>query len=483
MENIFESYPGSMFIKFDNRTSRQANNISADSQFNKLSVQLPSWLVKGKTVLDLGCCLGTAGHWALSNGAAHYTGVEIQDLYHTTSAELFKGTWRPEQFTLVKDEIEQFLENEIKSGKQYDIVVAGGILYAFLDLFSLLEKITAVSSEAVVIETIWLKDFGNGIIMFNENTNINYANDTKSFKGLGTKISPLALDVIMSQNGFFNKEKTLMPNRVAQGHDSFHDVIKHGATFGPSRYIVRYFKGAKKANNIKEKIISNDITSLSDFPVVQVVESHNNSGWTFDESVAKRFQQEAAQHIPDYERVIKLCLDIANRTIDKDHLVIDVGSALGHTMDMFINAGYSNVYGVEPSTAMIASTLHQERVLRSGAFPMQVFNLVMINWTLHFVVDKVGYLKDVFANLTSGGTLILSDKTVQTPAIKDMYYQFKEDNGVTREYIESKEKQLQGVMHLVPATWYIEQLQAVGFVDIEIINSRLGFVTYMCKKP
>lgn len=483
MENIFESYPGSEFIKFDNRRLRQTNNISADSQYNKLLVQLPNWLIQGKTILDLGCCLGAAGHWALSNGAKHYTGVEIQNFYHETSKELFGKIWKPEQFTLVQSEIEKFLEDEINSGNHYDIIVAGGILYAFVDPFSLMRKITDVTKEAVVIDTIWLKDFGNGIIMFNENTNINYANDTKSFKGLGSKVSPMALDIIMSSYGFFNKENILMPARVKHGHDSFHDMVKHGATVGPNRYMARYFKSSKKSSSIKEKIVAQDTTSLTDFPTVQIVESNADSAWAFDENVAKRFQQEACQHIPDYERVINLCLEIANRTINKESLIADVGSALGYTLDLFVKNGYSNVYGVESSDAMLNSTLHRERVLKSSKFPLQVFDMVLINWTLHFVIDKVNYLKDVFENLSKGGILVLTDKTIQSPVVKDMYYSFKRNNGVTQEYIEQKEKQLQGVMHSMPASWYIEQLQIIGFTDIEIVNSRLGFVTYMCKRP
>jgi ubiquinone/menaquinone biosynthesis C-methylase UbiE len=489
MKNIFESPEGQEFIKADNRQHRQVNNISAESQFNKLSIQLPSWLVQGKTVLDLGSCLGAAGYFALSMGALHYTGVEIQDHYHNTSKELFAKTFDAGQYALIQSEIETFLDNEIKNNKQYDIVVAGGILYAFLNVFSLLEKITQITKEAVVIDTVWLKDYGNeqfgykGVIVFNDNTFINYANDTKSFRGMGTKVSPVALDVIMSQCGFFNKEKFLMPVRVSTGHDSYHDIRTYPGSSGPSRFTVRYFKGTEKSQSIKEKIVNNDVDALTDFPVAKVIESNINNAWKFDDSVAKRFQQEASQHIPDYDRVIQMCIDIANKTISKNEKVIDVGSALGNTVDKFIGAGYSEVYGVEPSDSMLASTLHKERILKSESFPDQVFKLVMINWTLHFVLDKVSYLTDVFNNMASNGTLIISDKTTQTPAVKELYYQFKRDNGVDQAYIESKEKQLKGIMHCMPAGWYVTHLESIGFTDVEVINSRFGFVSFMCRKP
>ena len=63
--------------------------------------------------------------------------------------------------------------------------------------------------------------------------------------------------------------------------------------------------------------------------------------WQFDESVAKRFQHEAITNIPDYERVISLCIDIVNNNYPKETKIVDVGSALGYTMDRFIQNGYT----------------------------------------------------------------------------------------------------------------------------------------------
>ena len=42
--------------------------------------------------------------------------------------------------------------------------------------------------------------------------------------------------------------------------------------------------------------------------------------WKFDESVAERFQHEAQSHIPDYDRVIDLCLNYAEWQIGRAHV-------------------------------------------------------------------------------------------------------------------------------------------------------------------
>lgn len=46
--------------------------------------------------------------------------------------------------------------------------------------------------------------------------------------------------------------------------------------------------------------------------------------WKFDDSVARDFQEIAKTNIPDYERVISLCLDIAKKTCEKDEKVADI---------------------------------------------------------------------------------------------------------------------------------------------------------------
>jgi SAM-dependent methyltransferase len=204
--------------------------------------------------------------------------------------------------------------------------------------------------------------------------------------------------------------------------------------------------------------------------------------WAFDKSVALRFQQEAQQHIPDYNRVVELCVDIANATIKKTDSVIDVGSALGYTLEKFISAGFVNTIGVEKSLDMIDQSWNPAKVICSDTFPKQQFQLVLLNWTLHFVKNKSSYLDNIYQNLNNGGALILTDKTTQSPEIKKLYYRFKLDNGVTQDYIELKEQQLIGIMHTVPVEWYIEKLKNIGFRSIEIINANLGFVTIYCIK-
>ena len=205
-----------------------------------------------------------------------------------------------------------------------------------------------------------------------------------------------------------------------------------------------------------------------------------NESWIFDEAVATRFQHEAESHIPSYNIVINKSVDFAKKTLQPNDLIIDVGSALGFTINKFKAAGFKNVIGVDNSTAMIAKSLYSDTIVHSSTLPANKYKLVLINWTLHFILDKQEYLRSVYNSLDNG-YLILTDKMTQSDKVKEMYYDFKRNNGVADEYIYQKEDSLKTIMHCKSVEWYTSQLTNIGF-DIEIIHADLGFVTFLCYK-
>jgi len=482
--NIFRSAPE--FIELDNRQNRRVNTVTAESTYNRLSVQLPDWFVKDNTVLDLGSCLGAAGHMALSNGATHYTGVEFQEKYVTDSRQIFTKYWPTDKFEIVQANLETFLDHCIGNNITFDCVVASGVLYTFVDVVSILNKIAAVASKSILIDTMSVNDAtaDRGIIVLREDVPMVYANGPNTFKGIGATPSPIALRIILKIQGFYQLGDNITPPVVTSSHDGYSDIIsKPGGQIAPARYAARFCRREEKIRSLLDIVLDNRSEDASAFyQVPTIVESAATKVWKFDDSVAARFQNEAENHIPDYARVVNMCLEIAQDNLKKSDAVIDVGSALGYTVDKFINAGFVNTYGLDNSESMINQSLHKERIILANEFPTQSFKLIMMNWTLHFVIDKLTYIKKIYDNLEPGGYLIVSDKTTQTAEVKKKYYDFKRANGVSQTYIEEKEKKLAGYMYTVPTSWYNTTFTEVGFSSIEVINARYGFVTFMCKK-
>lgn len=473
---FFDEY--NEFVNEDPRIGREATPVTSESLSKRASVLLPKWLVQGKRILDLGHCIGAFGHWALANGAQHYTGVDIHSEFCNTSNKLLGKYWTQDKFNIHCGDVEEFLVN---ANQQYDIVLAAGIIHGYYDVIGILRKIANVSKEMVVIETLDIDDSEVPQIQFRF---YNMASpDVKSpYIGWSSVIGLNAMRHVMHEFDFNQFGDRIYPEKIINSHDSYNLKLqnkpKKPMDGMPNRFMVRYKRNSTVKFSLESKI-KNGIRSESAELIIPKFPEHKL--WEFDEEVASRFQQEAITNIPDYERVIDLCLEIVTNKFEKESTVVDVGSALGYTLDKFDSAGY-NVIGIESSEQMKNKSKHQDKVIISPVFPQLSCDVVLANWTLHFINERKEYLQDIYRNLNQSGVLILSDKTTQSETIKKLYYDFKRANGISEEYIKQKEEMLKGYMNTLPAEWYIETLQEIGFMNIQIINSRFGFVTFYCEK-
>lgn len=477
---FFDQY--NEFVESDVRSHRGTTTVTSESLTKRCQALLPAWLVKDKTILDLGHCLGAFGHWSLSNGAKHYTGVDIQKDFCRQSNELLSKYWQSNKFTILNWETFEYLQS---CGK-FDIVIASGIIHCYTNPISFLEAVANVALETIIIETQESEEKdGIPTIQF-KNWNMVSPEIGKPYAGWGATVGYNALRAIMAENGFDLYGERIYPQKIEHSHDAYNDKIQinNSVAYGkPNRYMVRYKRTKKVFKNSLQYGVLNNVKQNNP-AYINATRSKIIKGekWEFDDTVASRFQDEATSNIPDYARVIDLCYQIAERKFDKNAKIVDVGSALGYTINSFLTKGYTNVYGVESSQAMINNSMHKDRVILSETYPELSADFIMANWTLHFVDERKKYIEDVFDNLNAGGVFVLSDKTPQSDIIKEMYYDFKRSNGISDEYIYEKEKKLQGYMNLLPIDWYLDTLKEIGFNNVQIINSKYGFVTFYCEK-
>lgn len=482
--NFFDCHPE--FIDSDLRKTRGTTQVTSESLSKRCAVLLPKWSIEGMRVLDLGHCVGAMGHWALANGAAHYTGVDIQEDFCEVSNTLLGNYWESNQYSIVDQDVMQFMRDRVAMGTKYDVVLASGIMHGYINSVGFIELMSKLSTKYIVVESQEVDEGVNPTIAFKVYNMLSNVSGCP-YMGWTSVIGFNALRTVMGEYGFNMHGDRIYPEKITGTHDAYNDsvILNQDKMFGtPQRFMVRYTKasgivknslGHKITNNIqkfKPGYINKDNLTIEKAPV-----------WEFDKSVADRFQAEALCNIPDYDRIIDMCLDIANRKYDQESVIVDVGSALGYTMAKFTDAGYINVHGVESSQAMIDAAEFSSSVILSDKFPSDfTCDMVMANWTLHFVNERKEYIQAVYNALNVDGTFILSDKTPQTPTVKELYYDFKRKNGITDEYIYEKEQKLKGYMNLLPIEWYMETLRDIGFKNIQIINGRFGFITFYVEK-
>jgi SAM-dependent methyltransferase len=105
--------------------------------------------LKDKTILDLGCCVGSLGAWVLSNGAKFYQGVECIDDFVELSKSNMGKYFSQDQWSIQNTTVEDYLDN---CKEHFDIVVLSGLIYAFFDPIPILEKLSKIA-DTVIIES------------------------------------------------------------------------------------------------------------------------------------------------------------------------------------------------------------------------------------------------------------------------------------------------------------------------------------------
>ena len=146
--NIFLSKPD--FISTDVRTRRPRDYmmpITADVMATRHQLWFANTDLVGKRVLDLGCCVAATGAWVLDHGAAHYTGVDLQQDFVEQSEKNLGLHYAPEQWQIINSDIIGFLKN---CQQQFDVVVIAGSIYSMIDYYSVVKDICRIGKEVII---------------------------------------------------------------------------------------------------------------------------------------------------------------------------------------------------------------------------------------------------------------------------------------------------------------------------------------------
>lgn len=198
------------------------------------------------------------------------------------------------------------------------------------------------------------------------------------------------------------------------------------------------------------------------------------------EQIVDSYNEHVTKHIPNYDRIISKSIDICKIYKSNDN-ILDFGSANGQTLQKLYDLGFTNLHGVEPERTMRAVSPK----LVAGYYkqmPNLQFSVILANWVLHFIEDKISLLEQFYRQLEPDGSLIISEKVSTNPVIKSFYYERKREQGTSEQEIVEKENSLAGVMYIETLGWYIDQLNIIGFTQIEVIDGDWGFVSLLVKK-
>jgi len=207
--------------------------------------------------------------------------------------------------------------------------------------------------------------------------------------------------------------------------------------------------------------------------------------WQFNSQIADIFSTHARQHIPNYDHVLDLAIDLCQQKSNVDAPILEVGCAVGETVIRLHNAGFTDIHAVDNSQSMLdRCPPDMATYYLSDKFPdVNIeFDAVLCNWTMHFIENKNPYLWEIYQHLRPNGFFFLTEKTANSGLALDQYHLYKSRHGVSDEEIHRKAASLRGVMFPETIEWYLQSLKGLGFREVCVANANWCFTTFVAVK-
>lgn len=273
MIDTFKLHPE--FIEADNRKNRPiivpspgkngpsySYNINPEFMFKRHQVMLPLDLIQGKSILDIGGCIGASGDWSLYNGAKHYTNIEFYPECQELSKTLLSRYYQQNQFSVYDGSFSDF-----PTDKKYDIVIAAGTLYGAFDVFKFVEKMTKLSNEFIIVDAVHpfngyrrlfpdasdddRKRVSQTLSIIQPSERIRQGiQSNKSLRVAASLVSITALKTMMKNHGFAHDQS--MYNKAELEIPEIYNVVNH------NRYLAKFFISDTKLAHFESEIKNPD---------------------------------------------------------------------------------------------------------------------------------------------------------------------------------------------------------------------------------
>ena len=211
--------------------------------------------------------------------------------------------------------------------------------------------------------------------------------------------------------------------------------------------------------------------------------------WTFDERVAEVFPDMIQRSVPGYSNIISMIGMLAERFVQPDSAVYDLGCSLGAatlSVRRNIHVPGCTIVAVDNSPAMVERCRRHLDAFRADTpvnvieadirdIPIENASLVVLNFTLQFLEPdaRLALLSKIWQGLNPGGALVLSEKFSFEDAevgelLFNMHHDFKRANGYSELEISQKRSMLENVMLTDSVETHKARLKQAGFSHAEL---------------
>ncbi len=222
----------------------------------------------------------------------------------------------------------------------------------------------------------------------------------------------------------------------------------------------------------------------------------------FNQEVASVFDDMLIRSIPFYQTALDLSIDfiLKHLTLLENPTIYDLGSSTGNFLIALTQKLHqkASLIGIDCSSAMVERAIQKTKAYGLKIeFLCQDFNhanfqdahVIVAHYTMQFIrpLQREKLLHKIASCLQDKGIFIMSEKmsSLDKSFDKQMierYYQFKQEQGYSKNEITAKREALENVLIPYSLDENIQMLKNAGFQSIEVLFKWVNFGTIIAKK-
>ena len=218
----------------------------------------------------------------------------------------------------------------------------------------------------------------------------------------------------------------------------------------------------------------------------------------FDENVANVFDDMISRSVPRYSEVQSATVKLAQKLCPSKGKIVDLGCSTGTTLFAVAEACPEvELVGIDNSENMLeiarkkASALGLEKRVTFvcqdiAEFEYRKVDLFVAHYTLQFfpLPGRGEILEKLYSTLNPGGAIIVTEKLKHTGArsedlLRELYYDFKAENGYSQLEISQKREALEGFLVPVTLDENFSLMRRAGFDEVELYLKWINFATIL----
>jgi len=227
------------------------------------------------------------------------------------------------------------------------------------------------------------------------------------------------------------------------------------------------------------------------------------SAFQFDDQVAQVFTDMITRSVPGYTMMLDMLGVLSEQVMKSGDTAYDIGCSLGAStlaIRQNIQADDCHIIGVDSSEAMLErcekvierdnskATVELKRG-KAQSLEFSPMRLCSMNLTLQFIPkeERLALLKNIAANIQTGGALFLSEKVVfddhfKQQQLTDLHHQFKKHQGYSDLEVAQKRQAIENVLIPESIESHRKRLLDAGFSKVILALQCFNFVAFIAYK-